>query len=88
MIGMSPLKKAIGIAGGQSALASSIHGTPQLVNNWVRRGILVPVEYCAKVEKATGVTRRDLRPDDWWLIWPELVTDEFPVPKPNDRKAA
>lgn len=30
----------------------------------------------AGVERATNgeVTRRDLRPDDWRLIWPELVT--------------
>lgn len=30
---------------------------------------------CAAIEQATGgqVTRRDLRPDDWHLIWPELA---------------
>lgn len=33
-----------------------------------------PAEHCAKVERgARTVTRRDLRPDDWMLIWPELV---------------
>ena len=37
---------------------------------------------CVAIERETGgaVTRRDLRPADWWLIWPELVTAEFPVP--------
>lgn len=31
-------------------------------------------EYCVAIEKATEgvVTRRDLRPDDWAAIWPEL----------------
>lgn len=31
-------------------------------------------EYCVAIEQATGgkVTRRDLRPDDWMRIWPEL----------------
>lgn len=31
--------------------------------------------YCVAIEKATAgaVTRRDLRPDDWHLIWPELA---------------
>lgn len=31
-------------------------------------------EYCVAIEVATGgkVTRRDLRPDDWMRIWPEL----------------
>lgn len=29
---------------------------------------------CVAIEKATDgkVTRKDLRPDDWHLIWPEL----------------
>jgi DNA-binding transcriptional regulator YdaS (Cro superfamily) len=33
-------------------------------------------EYCVLIERATGgaVTRKDLRPDDWHLIWPELIT--------------
>jgi len=31
--------------------------------------------HCVAIERATdgSVTRRDLRPDDWHLIWPELV---------------
>jgi DNA-binding transcriptional regulator YdaS (Cro superfamily) len=31
-------------------------------------------EYCVAIEQATegAVTRRDLRPDDWLAIWPEL----------------
>lgn len=35
------------------------------------------------IERETGrqVTRRDLRPNDWWLIWPELVTDDYPIPQ-------
>lgn len=37
---------------------------------------------CSAIEKATdgAVTRRDLRPADWHLIWPELVTPEHPAP--------
>lgn len=39
-------------------------------------------ELCVDIERATdgAVTRRDLRPSDWWRIWPELVSDEFPAP--------
>lgn len=35
---------------------------------------------CVSIERETErhVTRRDLRPDDWHLIWPEL-TDEQPA---------
>ena len=41
-------------------------------------------ELCVAIEQATGgaVTRRDLRPDDWHRIWPELVTPEHPAPEP------
>lgn len=33
--------------------------------------------YCRAIEAATGgaVTRRDLRPNDWQKIWPELAVD-------------
>ncbi len=41
-------------------------------------------ENCVAIEQATdaAVTRRDLRPDDWHRIWPELVTPEHPAPEP------
>jgi len=41
-------------------------------------------ELCVLVERESGgkVTRRDLRPDDWHRIWPELVTDEHQAPEP------
>ena len=39
-------------------------------------------ENCVSIEQATkgAVTRRDLRPEDWHRIWPELVTPEHPAP--------
>lgn len=35
---------------------------------------------CVAIEQATNgaVTRRDLRPDDWQAIWPELVASPEP----------
>ena len=30
-------------------------------------------------ESRKRVTRRELRPHDWWLHWPELVTKAFPA---------
>lgn len=58
----------------------------QAVDKW--KNGKVPPERCPAIESATGgaVTRRDLRPDDWWLIWPELVTDEYPIPVVQDAK--
>lgn len=33
---------------------------------------------CLAIERATGgqVTRQDLRPDDYWLIWPDLAAPQ------------
>ena len=33
-------------------------------------------EMCSAIERESGgaVTRKDLRPNDWHLVWPELVS--------------
>jgi DNA-binding transcriptional regulator YdaS (Cro superfamily) len=35
----------------------------------------IPPKYCPAIEKETAgqVTRQELRPDDWQLLWPELT---------------
>lgn len=40
-------------------------------------------ELCVAIERATDgqVTRQDLRPEDYWLIWPDL-----PAPRPEPVK--
>ncbi len=42
----------------------------------------MPAEYCAGIERGTSgaFPRRDLRPDDWGDIWPELIDAEHPWP--------
>jgi DNA-binding transcriptional regulator YdaS (Cro superfamily) len=67
----SPLETAIRIAGGTAGLAKRINESVQTVNNWRARG--VPASRCAAIERATGVDRRTLRPDDWKDYWPELA---------------
>lgn len=46
--------------------------SPQVISNWKTRG--TPVEHCNNIEKITAgkVTRQELRPDDFWEIWPDL----------------
>lgn len=46
----------------------------QTVQSWVSNGI--PLAHCARVERALdgAVSRRDMQPDDWHEIWPELAT--------------
>ena len=70
---MEALNKAIQRAGGVGKLAEAIGVGQSVVSNWRLRKTLPPPEYCASIEAVTGVTRRDLRPDDWARIWPELT---------------
>lgn len=62
------------IFGGQAAFARALGVSSPTVNQWVSGKRRVPVERCAQIEiKSKGkITRKDLRPDDYWLIWPEL----------------
>ena len=62
----------------QLALAKAIGAAPSFVNQWVSGARPVPAASCVSIEQATAgaVTRKDLRPDDWQAIWPELITKE------------
>ena len=64
--------------GGTQQLAAAIGVTFQTVHQWRKDGEgsrPVPIGRCAAIEAATkgAVSRRDLRPNDWHLIWPELI---------------
>jgi DNA-binding transcriptional regulator YdaS (Cro superfamily) len=78
---------------GQGSLMAKALGVPQeLVSQW-RTGVRpVPLERCVDIERLTEgkVTRRDLRPDDWERIWPELAAKPAPQasPSPTDQAAA
>ena len=69
------IDRACAAAGGMTKLAGVIGQSVQTVSNWRGRG--VPVVHCLAVEMATGgaVTRKELRPDDWHRIWPDLIGD-------------
>jgi len=56
------IEKACDAAGGQAALAAKIKVTPQAVNLWVSKG-RAPTERVLDIERFTGVSRHDLRPD-------------------------
>lgn len=61
--------------GRANELARAIGVSPVLISQWKTGARPVPIDRCPAIERATGgaVTRRDLRPDDWADIWPELV---------------
>lgn len=65
----------------QVALAKLIDVSPSFVNQWVSGGRPIPVTACVAIEQATSklVTRQELRPDDWHLIWPELIAPICPL---------
>ncbi|KWO62587.1 transcriptional regulator [Burkholderia territorii] len=59
----------------QAAFARLLGVSQGLVYQWIKGHRPISPERCVEIEKATGgaVARPDLRPDDWHLIWPELV---------------
>jgi len=61
--------------GAQKHLAIAVGVTKGFIWQLVHNKRPVPLELCAPIEQATNgeVTRKDLRPDDWAQIWPELV---------------
>lgn len=83
------IQHAVSVLGGQSRLAAALGVTPPAIAEWRKGTRPVPLERCVQIERATsGAVRRwDLRPDDWHLIWPELVgTEGAPeVPQEADR---
>lgn len=56
-------------------LAEAIGVSPVLISQWGSETRVPPIERCYPIERVTkgAVTRRDLRPQDWQNIWPELA---------------
>jgi DNA-binding transcriptional regulator YdaS (Cro superfamily) len=47
----------------QSRMADAIGMSQQLISYRLRKGLSLPAEYVLATEKATGISRHDLRPD-------------------------
>jgi DNA-binding transcriptional regulator YdaS (Cro superfamily) len=73
------LRRAIEIAGSQSALARICAVSQAAVWKWLAKGKHLPAEHVLRVEKATGVSRTLLRPD--------LYPDGLDVRRPTHRVA-
>ena len=56
------LKQAVNIAGSSKALGAAIGVTPERVRMWLHLDNL-PDEYVIAIERATGVSRHERRPD-------------------------
>lgn len=61
--------------GSQISLAKAINSHAPDVSDWASGHRNVPIDKAVAIELATNgeVTRKDLRPDDWERIWPELA---------------
>lgn len=59
----TPLASAVRLIGGQSATARLLSVDQSTVHEWLRSGRALPAEHVLTVEKATGISRHDLRPD-------------------------
>lgn len=64
--------------GAQANLSKSTGIPAPMLSNWASGDRPIPVVRCVELERATGgvVTRKDLRPNDWRQIWPELAEAE------------
>lgn len=63
--------------GSQRALARALGISAVAIGQWGRAGPSargVPLKQCVRIEQLTqgAVSRKELRPDDWLEIWPEL----------------
>jgi DNA-binding transcriptional regulator YdaS (Cro superfamily) len=58
----------------RQAFAVACGTTEGYMRKAVSVGDVLNATACTAIERITGgqVTRQDLRPDDYWLIWPDL----------------
>ena len=67
------LDEYIKVRGRQAQLARQLGVSPVLIHQWANERP-IPVQRCLAIELATEgqVTRKELRPNDWHAIWPDL----------------
>lgn len=71
----SPVQRAFAVFDSSpTRMAAAIGGgvLRQSVEHWVKSD-RIPTEHCRSVQELTGVMCWELRPDDWWRIWPDLM---------------
>lgn len=68
--------------GRAGALAVYLKVPPSFVSKMVSGEKPIPVTHMAGVEVFSDgqVTRKEMRPDDWQTIWPELAHAAAPIP--------
>ena len=59
----SPLANAVRIVGSQTAFGAVIGKRQSVVHDWLRLEKPLPAEHVLQVERETGISRHELRPD-------------------------
>jgi len=74
MSDFQPIREACAPSGSAAELARMLGVPAMTVSEWATGKRPVPIIRCVEIEELTGgaVTRKQLRPDDWWQIWPDL----------------
>jgi DNA-binding transcriptional regulator YdaS (Cro superfamily) len=69
------IEEAFVLTGGTKQIADLCDVTFQTAHQWRNGERPVPAIRCHAIEKATKgkVSRKELRPLDWHLIWPDLL---------------
>lgn len=73
------LKKYLNMKRGNGAkLARDIGSFPSDVSDYANGKKTIPIRFGPLIESATNgaVTRKDLFPDDWEKLWPELAEEK------------
>ena len=67
--------------GRQSILAKAIGAHAPDISRWADGSRQIPIHFAAQIELATNgeVTRKEMFPNDWQKIWPELAEKETPM---------
>lgn len=63
--------------GSTTKFSQAIRESVPAVCNWRTRGI--PLRHVQTVARLTGISVRELRPDDWHMYWPERATKRKPA---------
>ncbi len=67
--------------GGHSRIAGILGVSKSFLSQMAAGSANISPARCVAIERATNgvVTRRELRPDDWAAIWPELSESTIPA---------
>jgi len=85
MTDFKPVRKACIVVGGALKLSRALGVSVNTISEWATFKRPVPIIRCVQIEELTGgaVTRKQLRPDDWYKIWPEIRSPEQAKNEPD-----